>query len=374
MRLLWVGPLFFVLLSGVASGNQNALPRAEQTTHKGIIISVDPRVEVMAVVQELSHYRERLPFLMAKEEFPYRTDVLSHFARFRDHAVVQMFDELSAPRQDQQTHPVPTLSFAGPAESMLYVNGSLVREHRVLPDSLVCDRYQGQASFDSFLVVLRDFVRESDFGQFYSEHRAYYARLVEAVEKTMGSRDYVEELESFCGIRQAGYSIILVPLYGPVGYGPRVKTVAGQVHVYSIIGPRSIVDGSPVFGDEGYFTYMQRHEFSHSFVNPLTVARRSQVSRYSAAFERLPELAKQKVCGDWEECVNEHIVRAVTTYLAFQESPGKGEEALALEQRRGMIFVKALVNSLHNYASDRGSYPTLDGFYDHLLEVFSASQ
>jgi len=356
-----LGLLFSAGVVGITGCKEGGLPKAVEKVHNGVTVSVDPRVELISIVQTLSEYPQRLPFLMTEEHFPYRADVEGHFTRFRRHAVIKVFDELSSRR----------LSFSGPPESMLYLGGTLAIKSELLLDSLLMGRYEGQDGFRNFLPLLLDFARESNFAQFYNEHRNYYERIVDSVVSRMGIWNYVAELEAFFGKKQASYNIVLVSLYGPVGFGPRLRTARGEQHIYSILGPKTVQDNTPMFGNEEYFNVMLRHEFSHSFVNPLTEAHRDQVLRYSDRFDRLPEVAREKACGDWEECTNEHIVRTVTTYLAFQESQEAGERALAHETKQGMIFVSSLVDRLKEYTNDRKRYPTLDSFYERLIEVFA---
>ena len=99
-------------------------------------------------------------------------------------------------------------------------------------------------------------------------------------------------------------------------------------------------------GDKDYFEAMQRHEFSHSFVNPLTDKHWEQAKTYAHLYDALPA---QQVCGEWNECVNEYVIRAVTTYLAFQESRTAGQAALEAERGRNVVFI----DDLQAYATMR---------------------
>jgi hypothetical protein len=61
---------------------------------------------------------------------------------------------------------------------------------------------------------------------------------------------------------------------------------------------------------------MIRHEFSHPFINPVTEKKWSYIESWSSGYDSIPEIARKQVCGDWQECINEFVIRAVTTHLA----------------------------------------------------------
>lgn len=60
------------------------------------------------------------------------------------------------------------------------------------------------------------------------------------------------------------------------------------------------------------------HEYAHPFINPLTEKYRSLVYTHQNAYEwlskyKLPDY--RSGYDGWEECVNEHLVRAMTIHL-----------------------------------------------------------
>jgi hypothetical protein len=80
---------------------------------------------------------------------------------------------------------------------------------------------------------------------------------------------------------------------------------------------------------------------------------------------------KKQAYGDWQTCVNEHIVRAVTTRLAYREIGREaGEQALQSEKRKGFFYVEALCRRLEQYENQRAKYHTFVDFYPELINVF----
>jgi hypothetical protein len=331
-----------------------------QRTCHSIHIGVDPHIELMSVIQTVSRYRNTFPFLLNGATFPYGQEVHDQFAPYADQPAVQMFDEVSLqPRM---------FNFMAPPTTMLYLTADLtLREDLVWPETLL-QRIGGRDRLETFAGHLRSFHEMSSFGRFYAAHTAYYERLIDGVVASLGARDYVQELEAFYGMHQSSYNLVLVSLYGHVGFGPYLDTLTGERHIYNILGPQRVQEDVPTFGDERYFCNMQRHEFSHSFINPLTDQHWEQASSYAYVYDALPP---QKVCGEWSECVNEYIIRAITTYLAFQDSREAGEAALAAEKARNVVFIDELLASIGEYAQNRDRYPTLDDYYPRLLETFA---
>jgi hypothetical protein len=87
----------------------------------------------------------------------------------------------------------------------------------------------------------------------------------------------------------------------------------------------------------------------------------------------LGEVMRRQAYGNWESTVNEHIVRAVTTRLAYLHYGAEaGDRALRGEQERGFIHVAALCAALERYEAARDTYPTLNDFYPELLAALPA--
>ena len=88
---------------------------------------------------------------------------------------------------------------------------------------------------------------------------------------------------------------------------------------------------NPVFGDDSYLKYMTRHEFSHALINPLTDRYWNSIKDNEDNYNLIPDRAKANVCGDWQECINEYIIRAVAVYIAGFENSESGKHAHEVE-------------------------------------------
>jgi hypothetical protein len=329
--------------------------------HNQITVGVFPQVELISVLQSISRYPEAFGFLMSGDSSRYKDEVIKHFGPFSTHPAVQMFNRLSLqPRM---------LNFSAPSNIMLYTDEDLELRNDILPDPFVTDRSGGADSLKVFLGLLRDFAIQTSFNSFFEEHRSFYAAITENTINSVGPTNYISELESFYGRSQRSYNIALVTLYGSVGYGNSLLHPDGQRDIFNTMGPRSVVNGIPVFGDQAYLRHMIRHEFSHPFINPLTEKYWELIKDYANNFDSAPEFARRNVCGDWQECINEFIIRAITTHLAYNDPEDDGSRAYTRESR-AVSNLDELLQSIRRYESERDRFPTLESFYPDLLAAF----
>ncbi len=327
-----------------------------------ITVGVLPQVELISIIQTISKYPTVLGFLMAQDSSEYKTDVTNHFKPYKDHPVVHMFDRLSLqPRM---------LNFSAPSNIMLYADRSLHLREDIELDDFVINRAGGRDSLEVFLDLLCDFAIQSSFSVFYQKHQAYYLKIVENTINNLGPINYISELEAFYGKKQKSYNIILVSLYNFVGFGNSLLCSNDQRELYNTMGPKTVINNIPYFGDENYLNDMIRHEFSHPFVNPLTEEHFDYIKDYSDKFDSIPEVARKNLCGDWQECINEFTIRAITTQLAYNESEKAGLQSYEKEKSRGVSYLNSLLNKIIYYQSNRKAYPTFESYYLNILDVF----
>lgn len=173
-------------------------------------------------------------------------------------------------------------------------------------------------------------------------------------------------------MKQNSYNIILSPMFHTGGFGANIKNKNGSCDIYSIQGPLSVEKGIPSFGDKDSFKYLAWHEFSHSFVNPLTEENLKEVEKYSKLYEPISKKMKDNAYPTWQICVNEHIVRSVTARLAYmRDGQDAYEKTIAQEKAKGFIYITQLTEKLEEYEKNRDQYNSLREFYPGRVKVFS---
>ncbi len=327
---------------------------------KNVNISVDPRIELLGIVQYLSGYEEKTG-LITDYEFGYKTEIDTYFSGYKDHPAVQKFASMSS----------LGFSFDAPAAAMLYLSNPPELEIIRPFTPYLQRRAWGEDNLKDFVEKLRDFVEKSKFMDFYGAHHELYGTITENVEAKIEGRNYVDILEDYYGMENHSYNIILALLFHPGGFGPRMERDDGRFDIYNICGPHGAEEDVPHFGTEKYFKYLAWHEFSHSFVNPLTSKFHDQVEEYEDLIRPVKEKMSSQAYPSWPIIVNEHVVRAVTTRLAYIHDGSKeGKRALNKERSRGFIYVPGLLDKLENYENSRDTYPIFESFYPELLAAF----
>lgn len=348
---------FCCLYSAVCfANNQNKDPDPPRCA---VSITVDSRIELLAVVQFLSDYDKRHG-MITRFEFPYKQDVREYFSKFRNHPAVKLFDQMSA----------ENFSFDAPPATMLYLSEPPELNPRLSFTEYLNKRAGGVDRLNKFVGLLRDFAEETKFMTFFKAHNGTFQQMTANAKKKMEGVNYTQTLEDYYGMRQNSYTIILAPLFVG-GFGPRIEHSDGRSDIYNILGPMNMQNGLLSFGSESSFRHIAWHEFSHSFVNPTTEQFDKEIDEYKALFKPISGRMSGQAYSNWQTCVNEHVVRAVTTRLSTREIGSEaGEQALYNEKNRGFAYVPALCESLTNYEQMRDTYPTFMDFYPELIQVF----
>jgi hypothetical protein len=318
-------------------------------------LAVDPREELLSIIMLLSDYDPRLE-QMTKFNFAYSREIRTAFDKYRNHAAVKIFNKLWR----------INFAYDAPPTAVLYVT----YDFRLRQDTPITNYLKTRAGSEKallkFLEALRRFSDDSQFAGFFNSHREYYRTILrEAGSRTEG-KDYIHELEAYFGAHNASYTIILVSLFRRGGYGPRVDRPDGS-EIYAIIGARGMNDFNPTFGTRSDFLHIMRHEFGHSFVNPVTEQKKELVRRYEHLYTPVKDKMQSLSYGEWPICLNEHLVRAVTIRLAYLDNKETGKQALDEEERKGFIYIDCLTDRLIEYENNRDRYPTFESFYPKLL-------
>ncbi len=333
--------------------------KAEVTLKESKIVnvSVDPRIELLSAVQLLSNY-----FILTQLDFQYKKEMLDYFSPFKSHPAVTKFIEMSSIDFNYDAPPTAMLFLSNPPELKI-----------VTPfTDYIIGRAGGKDNLESFIEDLRDFAIKSNFMDFFNSHKDFYSILIKDTGMKLGDYKDVSTLESFYGISQNSYNIILAPLFHNGGYGPEIKTGPSKYDIYGIIGPSSVSSSVPFFSSEESLRDLVWHEFSHSFVNPITGKYIDEVNKYSNLFLPLKDIMETQAYTTWEICVNEHIVRAVVAKFTEKVSgQDAAETVLSNEVKNGFVYIRGIYDLINVYENNRDKYPAFEDFSPEILNYFS---
>jgi hypothetical protein len=330
-----------------------AVPFAHAQSSRNI--SIDPRIELLAVVQFLSLYQ-----LITSLDFPYKRSVSEYFSPFRNHPAVSIFKQMSA----------LSFNFDAPPAAMLFLSNPPDLDIQIPFSDYIKQRAGGEERLNQFVEALRDFAVESQFMVFFSAHEVTYLQIVDNTNYELEWFDYLTPLETYCGWKLHSYNLILAPLFSG-GFGPRIERPDGTYDAYVIIGPSRIKNDLPDFGDKQDLVNLLWHEFGHSYVNPLCDKFIEQINKYSRLYQPISNWMKMQAYDTWRVCVIEHINRAITIRLNDLEF---GSEAatkrMNYDKSCCFLYIGFLCERLELYEIQRGKYPTLQEFFPELLKVF----
>ena len=111
------------------------------------------------------------------------------------------------------------------------------------------------------------------------------------------------------------------------------------------------------------------HEFSHSFINPLT-EKYSFIEEDDPIFKNIWDKMKELGYGSNKSILNDHIVRAVTLrYLFLQRDDiSYYNKQLKTDEEWGFAYIENIMTSLEFYERNRNYYRNIDEFYPSLIQ------
>ncbi|MHC4217218.1 MAG: DUF4932 domain-containing protein [Planctomycetota bacterium] len=335
---------------------------AGATPGSRIEVVVDPTVELMSIIFRLAGNSE---YNQPNSASPYADEVEAHFGPYREHAVVKTARRL---RRQRGVSFDAVMSMAVHLEDTVTLGEKVPFDPR--PPRL--DKRWRPEEARQFLVEARDFVGESDFNGFVTEHREFYdaaaARLRERIEK----RAFIAWFDEFFGKRpDARFRAMVGLLNGGGNYGVGVRFPDGGEEITPVIGVYLFDnDGLPVFGQGIDSTIV--HELCHSYTNPFVDAAADELEPWGMAiYPHRAEALERQAYGNWKTMMYESLVRACTVrYALAQDGPAAAQKAVDYNKARGFTWTGKLAGLLGEYERDREKYPTLDTFMPQVVKLF----
>lgn len=190
------------------------------------------------------------------------------------------------------------------------------------------------------------------------------------VIKMLQGEKYTVKLAGYYGTKKQSYNTLLGPLMAKVSFGPGVQWDRNTYDTYNIVCALEPRNAIPSFGSVERLREKIWHEFGHSYVNPLVEDNWDRLSGYASLMNSV-SYAGGNYGSDWKTCVCEHLVRAVTTRLAYREyGQQAGDAELKMHKDFGFAYIGEVCERLEEYESHRSKYKTLAEFYPRIVELF----
>jgi hypothetical protein len=278
-------------------------------------MSVDPRTELLAVVQTLAGGS-------SAGASGYTDDIAAYFKTEADHKAVQLYKKLS----DKNPEFTPAM-----AEILLDFTEPSELARTKTPSEGLMNAAGGKENLAEFMAALQDFRTTSEFHRFFNGHKPYYRIATRrAEEKAAGVR---AQWRTYTGMTFDSADLTLSP-------------------VLRIASSEACSSGSPLgslfslASGNGAADTMLRLAEGRNALAPLGSAK------------DVPNLAP----------VQDQVIRAVFARIAtLSDGPEAGRAAIQREVRLGHRLVPVFAGRLQEYEAHRDRYPTLADFLPRLL-------
>jgi hypothetical protein len=324
-------------------------------------VTVDPRVELMAVIFRLAGNPEYSRCKIAS----YAKAVDEHFGPFRDHEAVKLARNLRRTRR---------VSFDAVMSMAVHVTSADRLEERIpldpRPPSLDARWRPDEAR--QFLAAARRFVKETSFKDFIEKQQKLYGSSVSRLEAVLTEHGHLEWFDEFFGPRPgASFRVFAGLLNGPNCYGARCSTADGKEELYCVLGVwKTDLSGMPSFDLTLVATVV--HEFCHSYTNPIVDRHEAELKKAGEAiFPHVAAAMRRQAYGNWKTMIYESLVRACTVrYTRRHQGVIAAWWEIRHHTQRKFLWVGDLAELLGEYEKDRDKYPTLEDFAPRIVAFF----
>lgn len=325
----------------------------------GLNLKVDPRIELLAVVQ---HFTTWASLRHTKFDIGYKHDIDNYFSNFSNHAAVQKSQALTN----------GGFNYDAPVAFVLYHSNPPEFIQTTPYSNYLIARAGSESVLKDFADKLRTFVKDTDFMKFYNSKKKFYNHIQNDMIRTIGDTNYTKLLEDYYGEKKHSYNILQAPLFHTGGYGSQIENQEGS-DIYNIAGPMAYSNGSLSFGDKNYLLYILLHEFSHSFINPVTAKNSVEINNSRSLYEPIRIQMQQQAYTQWVTCVNEHLVRTAVARLMLKlRGLTYKNTVINYEVGNGFIYIPKLDSLFEEYENDRTKYPNFESFYPKIIELFNS--
>lgn len=326
---------------------------------KKINVQVNPYLEFMNSILLTSRYNEiTKPFigsgLMVEDENKYTIAIKNFLKTYANDPIYTKIEEL-----------IPNgFTFSRPVELMLSLGDSedFTKQYEL---SELCIEYcGGRDTIDDLLKQLKTFWDNTGYPEFFESVKNLYDPVVKRVSESLSEYPFVDIIEKVYGQSQNSYNYILSSLmkgnFGICFYNQDT----GKSDLFSVFST----------DDFSLSPAVLFHEYSHSFINPLTDKYYDAVQRYIGSFEKLKQYKLpdyQSGYGDFKECINEHLVRAMSIHLLKKINQTElANKLLNNDLYCGYKFIPQILERYDYYDMNRDKYDTFEQLYPELLGAF----
>ena len=347
----------FLLLSAPFAKAQTV--NFHEKTPPTLTIRVHPGIELMVIVQWLGG-RLNMP-----TDSTYKADAWRTFEKFRGHKAVKMIHEF------KNVYPDLTelgWSFDG------FPNPKITNPRLGNWEKLFTN-----VELKEYLESCLDFCEKSGFWKFYQRHEKEYLSWATTIKGQLAKQGTIQKLEGFYGYQskqpEVQYTICMDPLNNWGAHAIMLKELFSGyensvVYQLGYWETRGNFPDSPVHFDPSNVDSLFWHEGSHVYIEHLFKKNATKIASLSRLYNNENIALKRQNIANWEYCLNENTVRAVTAILIHDT---KGVDAYDKECKQqfesGFIYVKEIADQIRTeFVGRRDKFRDFDEFFSIILK------
>ena len=312
-----------------------------------IEVKVDKRLELMGVLLNLSIYGEKFPMCLREcKSKTYYEDYKNQFLKYKTHPAITTLNEI-----------ISTLNFSYDAPPELFLqlddNYNFIGQNKYP----FVDRLEKSELVLKFFDEVKDFVKVSNFEEFFNSHAKLYQEEIEKFNTNINLKGVLPWLKNFYNQDLHEYTFkvyIAILAEGGGGYGFEegcVDTSLQRTHQVSKVAI-------------SYYL----HEFSHPIVNPLLDKYYSKVKKPNFTKQELDKL-QETGYGDMFSIVVDAVIRAIELLYIKDTDPSCLERFYNKQENNGFpkIIIDAIAEKMEEYRKNPNR-----NFEDGFMEIANA--
>lgn len=329
-------------------------------------VAIPKNLSLFHIIALLTPTEERM-----KDRFPHplAQKAREYFAPHRNHAAVGAADQIL---KAMWYFPLNYL-----ACFFSEFPGAKLREDIELPVEIQNPEFRDLAF--GFIEKAKDFYAASRFEDFWQSQKAEFEKILSAaVEQFRGDIpaphdpniryphiDFSSLLESFFNARAERYEFV-----------PCVFMQFSATHVET--KPKegaptySYLQGGGLLPKTIYAYYFAIHEFSHSFLGPISEKYAKEIDTLNPLYLPLKSTLPSKGYETWAKAFDEHLNEAIQLWLIQKAFGEKAMEYFrTYELDRDFKLIDYFNDSVREYGQYRDRYKDMDAFYPEILRRLS---
>jgi hypothetical protein len=323
----------------------------------GFSCNVDPRLELLSVIQSLTQWPEIGAFTTF--DFKYYREIKNYFGKYKNHPMVKWYDKNLKRNWGYNTAPEAMLHLSDPPN---------IKPLNPFPEHIL-KRGRGEKNLNLMIDLMNQFVKDTNFMKFWNDQQPFYKKFISRIVGQVPYEKYNRFIEDFYGETKSSFVFIPVPLFHRGGYGASRKTTDGET-IFYIGGPHKVEYDFPVYNPK-MIRWLTFHEFGHSFTRPVVNDFKDELNKYKGLFKYMKKSMKEIGYSDWITTCDEHFVRCGEYFLLkLAGFPEESQLNYQINLKQGFLLLPFIREKMEVFAKNRDKYPSFREFFPNFLEVF----